>query len=234
MRTFKPDNKYGTTNQFILWLSRTEILLGSGLLVVGGFYSRASGDYLMVSVGSVLLLLGCWHLYRDVKPPVSERQYQTDRVFLRLKDQLPEGYTLAFDLPVGDDVIDYLVVGDAGVFAMRRLDVRGTIRGSRESDTWEVDPPNDENVQTLRNPIKDNEPVVREIRERLENQLDDVPPVHSLVVVTRGDVEVDEVDSDAPRRIGEIGTYILDRETGETLGLERQRSIERALGLPSY
>lgn len=234
MRIFKPATDNGSSNQFVLWLSRSEILIGSGLLVVGGFYSRVTGDYLMVSVGSVLLLLGCWHLYRDVKPPVSERPYETDRMYLILEEQLPKGYSLAFDVPVGDDLLDYLVVGDGGVFAIRRLDVRGEVSGARDSDTWQIDPPNDGEVRTVRNPLTDNDTVVREIRQQLDEQMDTAPPVYGLVVVTGGTVNVDVPEDDAPRRMGEVGAFILDREDEAPLELDRQKSVERVLQLPSY
>ena len=74
--------------------------------------------------------------------------HATERVNVRWLGQLPAGWHLVHDVPVGDgDTIDHMIVGPAGAFAVNAKDVTGQvwvgatgirINGHATDDVWRL------------------------------------------------------------------------------------------------
>jgi hypothetical protein len=234
VKAISPRKTRTRPEKFLIWYSRTEILLGCASLVVGGFYTRFTGNAVALYIGAALVGLGCWHLMRHVNPTRSVPDYRTDRLYVRLKERLSDGYSMAFDVPVDGERIDYLIIGSPGVFVIRGFEQRGEIEGTRTDETWRVTPPGgEEETMTVENPFVANDRAIETVRERLSDRLEVEPAIYNLVVALTQRLEGAVLDEPECLELGEVAGYIEERPLDTPLDLSQQRSIERALKLRS-
>lgn len=238
MKVYKPARAINSRDQLVLWVCRGELLLGSIVLFVGGFYVRTTGDYTWVLIGSTLLLLSLWHFLRDVDPPTYDRPYETDRLVVRLQRHLSDAYTLALDVPVGETKVDDLVIGSPGVFVIRRCDYRGEINGAKEDEFWTVRSPDGNESEQLPNPFRQNESACDVVRSTIKEEFRRDVPVYNLVVLMYQNVEGSVLDIPELCRLGKVAAFIEEKETptsgDATLSMDEEEDLEQALGLPDY
>lgn len=235
MKVYKPSRKSDAWDRIISLYSRGELIIGSFALFIGGFYYRVTNDLSLVVVGGVLVLLSLWHFVVDVEHEDGRSKYDTDRLYVRLKRQLPDGYSLGFDVPVDGKLVDYVVVGDPGVFLVHRLEERGELNGQRTDDHWTVIEEENGSRQ-INNPFELHRSTAGTVESWLEDGMDRDVPVYNVVVLMYRNVEGSILEIPAVCRLGEVSAYVASKEddTAEGWTLEESRAIEDVLGLTDY
>ncbi len=236
-RIFWPQRK--KENQKKLGLQKTwtrlEFIIGGGMLAVGGFIMRERNSYDLIVLGFLFISLAIIHFYRIYNrssggPRISEN----DRILTHMRRELNTDYSIAVDYPLADsERIDYLLVGPPGLYILKKINVKGRLKGAVDSEKWLVETDGGEKRE-IRNPLLQTGQSAEILERKLqksERELSSVV-VRDAVVFAFHAVEGELLNSERVFALDGIVPYLLRQE--KRFDWEVINKIEKVLGFRNY